>query len=120
MNFGNNSHMPKIQVALNPWLDDLTFIKVTQENKNFLTTTTNQTFFFQGTVQPLSPRELAIKPIGERRWGWWMIHSLTQLSLEPGDKIILGNDTYKVMAKNNYSRDSYYEYHIVRNYEEAL
>lgn len=74
---------------------------------------------FNGVIQPLSPKNIALKPEGQRAWEWLQIHCLAgALNLTTNDQIIYLGLDYKVMAVNDYSLNNYIEYHIIRDYQD--
>jgi len=73
---------------------------------------------FQGVIQPLSPKAIALKPEGQRAWTWLQIHCFAgSLNLTTNDRIIYNGSRYKVMAVLDYSLNNYIEYHVVRDYQ---
>lgn len=105
---------------MNGWTSKITLIKViTVINSIGASIETQIPIIFQGVIQPLSPKQLTIKPEGERAWEWLQIHTATQLALNTGDRIKYNTKLFKVMAQNNYSLNNYYEYHIAEDFQEA-
>lgn len=109
--------IPRIQVALNGWESTITLIKISQAIVDFQTVNSKSALIFKGVVQPLSPKQLVIKPISERSWEWLMIHTKTRLAVSTNDLIKYKDKKYKIMLQNDYSLNGYYEYHLVKNYE---
>lgn len=73
---------------------------------------------FRGVIQPLSPKQIALKPEGQRAWEWLQIHCLSgSLNLTTNDQIIYNGQDYKIMATNDYSLNGYIEYHLIRDYQ---
>lgn len=112
------SGMPKMAAAFAGWTSALTLIKRTQVVTDGLVGYSDQTITFQGTVQPLSPKQIALKPEGERAWTWLQIHCVNGgLKLNVTDEIIFNGAEYKVMARLDYTQSNYMEYHCVREYQ---
>lgn len=112
------SNMPEIQSAITPWEDTIKIGIVTQTwNEGDLTQSISQVSF-KGTIQPLSAKQIALKPEGQRAWTWYMIHcTKLDLNIDVNDKIYIDDIKYKVMAYNNYKRNGYVEFHIVKDYD---
>jgi len=112
------SNMPQIVDALSDWQDPITLGVVTQTWSEGDKVETVSQITFTGVIQPLSPKQLSFKPEGERAWKWLQIHDYTgELNLKTDDRIYIDSDKYKVMAVNDYTRNNYIEYHVVRDYE---
>lgn len=112
------SGMPQMSAAFMNWFVNITIVKITQSIIDSLNVDTQIPITFKGTVQPLKPQEIALKPEGERSWKWMQIHALSgSLDLTTGDKIIYKSETYKVMGMKDYSLNNYVEYHIVKDYQ---
>ena len=112
-----SNSLPNVSSVLDGWEQNVTFVKVTQTLVDFQVVDTLTNYTFRGVVQPFSPKELEIKPEGERGWEWLMIHSKTALSLNVGEYITYNNLKYRVMQSNDYAPYGYYQYHIVKAYE---
>ena len=74
----------------------------------------------QGVIQPLTGRELRIKPEGQRSWNWNMLHTTPNVNLAPGDDFTLNNGNgpkhYRVMSTKGYSDYGYVYYELVQDY----
>ena len=113
------SGMPQMRAAFAGWFMPINLIRISQsvEDDGFVTVT-ESSITFKGTIQPLSPKQLMLKPEGERAWDWLQIHCLTgTLNLTTSDRISYNSKKYKVMAVNDYSLNNYIEYHLVRDYQ---
>lgn len=112
------SNLPKIQDAISSWMDKLTIGYVTQTWSDGDNTETIIQRTANGTIQPLGSKQIALKPEGERAWQYYQIHwTNTSLIFDINNKIYVDGVRYKVMAVNDYSRNGYMEYHIVKDYE---
>lgn len=109
--------IPKITTALNGWESNINLSKIKESIVDYEKVEVETFFNFRGVVQPLKAQDLALKPLDTRSWVWYMIHTKTNLELDVGDIITYGGDRFKIMNKNNYNLNGYFEYHIVKNYE---
>ena len=72
-----------------------------------------------GSIQPLSARALLVKPEGERSWKRYQIHTATNVDLNNNDRIRIRGHLYKVMAKYDYSRSGFFEFHVVGDFDQG-
>lgn len=108
--------MPQIKNAFLGWQENLYLIKITQTIVDYEPVNVETKILFQGVIQPLNPSQLLIKPLEERSWNWWQIHTFSQIGISNNDKIEFNNKVYKVMATSNYDRNNYYEYHCIEDF----
>lgn len=117
---GETSGMPQMGAAFGGWTNKITLRRIAQavDNDGFVQETSTD-FSFEGTIQPLSPKQIALKPEGQRAWQWLQIHCMRggADTLEPNDKIIYSGKTFKVMGQNDYSLNNFIEYHLVEDYQ---
>lgn len=113
------SGMPQMHAAFSGWIANVRLAKRTQSVDGFGNVTDQDIYIsFRGTIQPLSPRQIALKPEGQRSWTWLQIHCLaTSLDLRPNDRISWNGAIYKVMALLDYSLNGFIEYHLVRDFQ---
>lgn len=112
------SGQPQMLLAMTGWTSKITLIKITQEIIDGFNTDFFCTVEFKGVVQPLNPRQLMLKPEGERSFEWLWVHCPSgMLALKTGDKIEIDGKRYKLNADQDYSRNSYEEYHLIRDFE---
>lgn len=116
--FSGAGNLPNVQGALADWFQKLTFVKMKKEIVNFSVAETPVPYSFMGVRQPMSPRQLMIKPEGERSWDWQTIHAYPDLILENDDRIFFGGVPYRVMNKSDWKEYGYVEYQIVRDYND--
>ena len=114
------SGMPQMNTTLYAWQVPLTLVKVVQNVVEGDLSYTEQNIQFRGVWQPLKDEALELKPEGLRSWEWIWIHAVSgELNLETADKVIFKNKRYKVMQKKDYGLNSFVEYQLVRDFEEA-
>tara|TARA_R110000824_G_scaffold132388_2_gene294852 strand:+ start:268 stop:603 length:336 start_codon:yes stop_codon:yes gene_type:complete len=109
--------IPKIQFALNCWQSPITLTKVTSTIVDYVKVTNNTDITFKGVIQPLTPEALKLKPLETRSWKWLMIHTGIDAEIETNDLLEYEGEQFKVMFKNDYSLNNYFEYHLVKNYD---
>lgn len=108
--------LPQVGAALLDWFQNMVFVIVTTEVIDFVAQQVGTPINFRGVWQPLSPQKLMVKPEGQRNWKWFMLHSDTTLDLENDDVVQYLGVQYRVMAKNDYGKYGYFEYHLVNDY----
>jgi hypothetical protein len=111
------SGMPQMRAAFGGWTRRITLTRRIQTVVDGLVTTEDVPFTFRGTVQPLSPKQIALKPEGQRAWSWIQIHCFSGSIIQPNDQIVYNNAVYKVMGQNDYSLNGFIEYHLVKDYQ---
>lgn len=112
------SGMPQMEVAFSGWTSTFTLQIVSQTVVDGFVTDTSVAVTYNGTIQPLSPEQTALKPDGERSWEWLQIHVIAgQNNLETNDRVVYSGNTFKVMSVKDYTLNNYVEYHLVRDYE---
>jgi hypothetical protein len=112
------SGMPQMSAAFGGWAQRVTFVRrVQQIVDDGLVSYNDVAFTFRGTVQPLSPKQISLKPEGQRAWEWLQVHCFSNAQLEPNDQIVYNGKIFKVMGKLDYSLNGYVEYHLVADYQ---
>lgn len=113
------SGMPQVDSAIDGW--EISFIvkrirqvRIDGEIKN------RSTFDkISGCLQPLQPKQLMLKPEGQREWKWYQLHVKKQYASVPNGTIIKINNTeYKVMASKDYTLNGYIEYHLLQDFKQ--
>ena len=112
------SGMPQMSAAFSGWAKTITLNRRSQTVTDGLVSYAVTPFTFKGTIQPLSPKAIALKPEGQRAWPWLQIHALAgTLNLDVDDQIVYNGDIYKIMALLDYSLNNFIEYHAVHEYQ---
>lgn len=116
----NISGMPVMSAAFAGWMKSISLKVITQTIDNGLVTDSETTVSFTGTIQPLSPEQIMLKPEAQRSFQWLQIHVKTGSSeLSSNDRIEYSGKKYKVMQKLDYSLNGFFEYHAIEDYEVA-
>jgi hypothetical protein len=104
--------LPKMTTTLGSWSQNFSFDCITKSLENFQVVERKRTIDFRGVIAPLSPRQLEIKPEGQRAWRWLEVHAPACLSLKPDDEVVFKCHRYRVMAVHDWSDYGYYRYEI--------
>jgi hypothetical protein len=107
--------LPFVGGAMQGWFQPITAGIVTKTTVDFETVETVAEIAFRGVRQPLSPRELMLKPEGERAWRWEMLHCEPSLTLSPDDIVIFKGTRYRVRLDASYPEYGYNMYHLVED-----
>lgn len=110
--------MPQMTAVFQGWQSEIVLTKRTQKIIDGLVSFKDATLSFQGIIQPLSPRTIALKPEGQRAFTWLQIHCLlTTINLTTNDVIVYNARKYKIMAKLDYTNNGYIEFHAVEDFQ---
>ncbi len=112
----NSGTVPNMSGALLSWFQKMIFGLVVKTVSGFQVVETETQVSFMGVWQPLTGRQLLMKPEGQRQWDWYWVHSDPSLNLKVDDVIIYLGKQYRVMAKKDYSLYQYIEWHLVEDY----
>jgi len=112
----NSGTLPDMSTALQNWYQPMTFGVITKTVVAFQDVETVVDTQFLGVWQPLSGRQLILKPEGQRAWSWWQLLADLAIDLKVDDIIIYLTKQYRVMAKKNYSLYQYQEYHLISDW----
>lgn len=107
--------LPIMTEALSGLTQQVQFARIKRILKGFNSVPTIQKVnTFAGSLQPIHPRRLMIKPEGERQWRWFQLWTGQQLST--GDYVQDPNGVqYKVMASSDWSQAGYFEYELIES-----
>lgn len=108
--------IPNMSGAMLDWFQPMIFELVTKSVTAFQALEVGEEISFMGVWQPLSGRRLEIKPEGERKWSWYLVHSQICLPLNVDEVIKYRGTQYRIMSQKNYDIYGYYEYELVEDY----
>lgn len=108
--------IPDVSGALLSWFQPMVFGVVTKTASGFQVVETVVDTSFRGVIQPLTDRQLMLKPEGQRAWTWLMLHSDTSLQLNVDDVVIYLGEQTRVMARKDYSIYGYLQYSLVQDW----
>lgn len=112
----NPGTLPNFSDAVGNWFQLLKFEQVVKTIVNFVVVETTTPIQFQGFVQTFTPRQLMMKPEGQRLWKWKQILCWPGVPLKPDDVIRYEDIQYRVMESIDFKQYGYHEYHIVEDY----
>lgn len=110
--------LPNLGDVINSWASDYTAYLIKKEIKNYILVETKRKIHFKGIVQNLNKKELQLKPIGERNWGWYELHSTRKFNND--DIIEINKVRYRIMSTRN--NDTYYgfwAYNLLLDYDNS-
>lgn len=107
--------MPNMVTALHGFEDTMQFTvvrKTVVEGDIVEDSRVKPTLWFEGAIQPLHPKELLVKPEGERKWKWLSL--FTDMDLSVDDQVIdtMGNK-YRVMSVGDWETAGINIYQLV-------
>jgi hypothetical protein len=111
--------IPNMSMTLNNWLQPMTFEPVTKTITAFRVVEEGEAITFRGVIQPLSNRDLYMKPEGQRAWTWLWIHATPNLKLDVDDVITYLGEQTRVMAVKDYGIYGYVSYEVIQDYTGA-
>lgn len=114
-----NGTVPDISGALRDYFQPMTFTLVTKTVSGFQVVEDAYPIELWGVIQPLNPRQLILKPEGQRAWSWYQLHAQTGVALKVDDCIEYQGRQYRVMAKTNYVLYGYDLYELVTDWTGA-
>ncbi len=106
---------PIMAEAMDGMMIQVQFALLNKTQQNFDTIETiKKVAYFLGSLQPLHPRALLVKPEGQRQWKWWKLWTATAL---PVDSYVMDAQgrQYRVMSSQDWSQASYREYDCVES-----
>ena len=111
--------VPDVSGAMLDWFQPMTFTLVTKKTTAFQVVETPRPINFMGVIQPLTERQLLLKPEGQRAWTWFLLHSDTSLVLQVDDVVLYQGVQTRVMGRKNYVLYGYQEYSLVQDWTNA-
>lgn len=113
---GALSAVPNAGPSMRAWFQRITLVKVRKQIIDFEEKEVREPFTTSGVIQPLSTRELEMKPEGQRAWEWQMLHCETGLTLIPDEIVEYNGVKYRVMGQKGYAAYGYLYYELVNDY----
>lgn len=117
--FQNTGTLPDMSSAILNYFQPMTFVRLVQEIVNFQVVDTPKKIQTEGVIQPFTPRQLTMRPEGQRAWSWFTVHALPNLVLKPNEVISYNSIQYRVKSQTDYTIYGYVEYQIILDYKGA-
>jgi hypothetical protein len=110
--------MPNMSATLDGWLSPVTLTVISQSvDGDGIIIPTEDDLTFSATVQPLSTKELKLKPESQRAFEWLQIHVQGKgRVLDDGDVIKFNAKDYRIMKLLGYDLNGFREYHAMEKY----
>lgn len=115
----NTGTLPDMSDAMADWYQPMSFGLITKTIQAYQVIEEVVEISFRGVWQPLHGRKLDMKPVGQRDWDWYMLHSDLALSLKIDDVVRYLGNQYRVMAKKDYSLYKYQYYELISDWKES-
>ncbi len=110
------SALPSMRETLTGWFRPLILTRVTKSVVDLEVSEVRIEQNCMGVIQPFGPRELKIKPEGERAWNWQMLHTTPDVALKDDEEFTIKGTRYRVMSQKNFSEYGYIAYELVQDY----
>lgn len=114
--FAKDGTVPDVSGALQDYYQTLSFEPVLKTVNGFQVVEVGNPIVFRGTMQPLSERQLMLKPEGERAWTWWTCHSDPVLTLQVDDVVLWNGKQTRVMGRKDNTLYGFMEYQLVQDW----
>lgn len=108
--------VPDVSGAMKDWFQPMIFEQVIKTTTGYQVAETAEPFYFQGTIQPFTDRQLMLKPEGQRAWTWYTLHADPVLTLQVDEVVFYLGVQTRVMARRDYGIYGYVEYHLVQDW----
>lgn len=112
----NPGTLPNVNSVMQDWFVPITFGVITKTILDFQVVETVVDMSFHGVWQPLTGRQIMMKPEGQRAWNWFMLHSDIQIDLKIDDIIVYLGKQFRVMNNKDYSLYGYRYYELVEDW----
>lgn len=108
--------VPDVSGALFDYFQPMVFTRVVKTTVGFQLVETPTNINFIGVIQPFTPRQLMLKPEGERAWTWFTLHAQPVLTLNVDEVVTwLGKQT-RVASRKDHALYGFIEYELVQDW----
>jgi hypothetical protein len=111
--------VPNVSGALKDYFQFMTFTPLQKTVSGFQVVENSAPIEFWGVIQPFTPRQLMMRPEGERAWSWFTLHAEPAVNLKVDDVILYLGKQYRVMAQTDFRLYGYVLYQLVQDWTGA-
>ena len=111
--------LPSLYASIVGWFRPLVLGRVTKTVVDFETKEVFREFRCMGVIQPFGVQELNMKPEGQGKWNWQMLHTTRDVNLLNDERFVLRGTPFRVMRKKDYSDYGYVVYELTQDYTKA-
>ena len=108
--------LPTVRSTLTGWFRPLVLGQVTKSAVDGEIHEAVKELACRGVIQPFGPRELKLKPEGQRSWNWQMLHTEPNVALRDDEEFLIRGVRFRVMSQQNWSEYGYITYELVQGY----
>lgn len=109
--------LPDVSVGVQMFFQNIKIDLIIKINENGYLKEIKKCILTQGVRQTMTPRQLMMKPEGQRTWKWSRLHMLPNQRLKLDDIVKISEVKYRVMSSVDQSEYGFIEYDIVEDYE---
>ena len=113
---GNSPYLPDVNGAVRNLFQNIQIGTVSKTQVNGYTQEVIVYNNILADVQTLNPKELLIKPEGQRGWRWKKLHCTLEVTFNLDDIVYLENIKFRVMALSTWLRYGYQEVHLAEDF----
>lgn len=108
--------VPDVSGAMQDYFQPMIFTLVKKQVEGFQLVETPDPIYFRGVIQPLTERQLLLRPEGQRAWTWFTLHADPVLTLQVDDVVLWHGKQTRVMSRKDYKLYGFIEYSLVQDY----
>lgn len=116
-NVNDATDLPDVSQGVQMFFQNIKIDLVRKINENGYLKEHKHCILTQGVRQTFTPRQLAMKPEGQRTWKWSRLHMLPEPKLKLDDIANIRGTKYRVMSSVDQSEYGFMEYDLIEDYE---
>ena len=108
--------VPDVSGAMQDYFQNITMSQIVKSVVGFQAVETLTTWSFFGVIQPFTPRQLMLKPEGQRAWTWITLHAEPSVTLQVDDIMIWNGIQTRVMSRQDFTLYGYLLYELCQDW----
>jgi hypothetical protein len=112
----NSGTLPDVSGAMLNYFQPMVFEPLSKTVTGFQVVETTVPVNFQGIIQPSKPRDLMLKPEGQRAWTWYTLHAEPSLTLDVDDVVMWNKKQTRIMSRQDFTLYGYVVYELVQDF----